>query len=322
MNMKITTVLLIFLWSAGALVAQPRVANVPDRVDSLLTCLRDSSGEYVFVVAHRGDWRNAPENSLQAMERAILMGVDMVEVDVRLTKDSVLVLMHDAAIDRTTNGKGRVADYTLEELRRFRLKDGLGTTLARQQIPTLEEVMTLCKDRVLVNVDKAGDYMDKVQEVLRRTGTKRQVVYKGEQPYHEVRARYGSLLDSILYMPMILSERADLDTYIDDFIRYYHPVAFEISYRNTDSPIFTCIPKLKQAGCRVWTNSLWSSNNAGHDDERAVLDPDAAWGWIVEQGTNIIQSDRPRELLASLKRLGKRTLSPHGKPVASESNKE
>jgi hypothetical protein len=118
--------------------------------------------------------------------------------------------MHDATVDCTTNGKGKVADYTLEELRRFRLEDGLGTTLARQQIPTLEEVMTLCKGRVLVNVDKAGDYMDRVQEVLRKTGTKRQAVYKGEQPCREVRARYGPLLDSILYMPMLLSECADI----------------------------------------------------------------------------------------------------------------
>jgi glycerophosphoryl diester phosphodiesterase len=165
---------------------------------------------------------------------------------------------------------------------------------------------------VLVNVDKAGDYMDRVQEVLRKTGTKRQVVYKGEQPYREVRARYGPLLDSILYMPMILSERADMETYIDDFIRYCRPVAFEISYRDTLSPVFACIPKLRQAGCRVWTNSLWSSNNAGHDDERAMLDPDAAWGWMVAQGTNIIQTDRPRELLAYLKRIDKRATALKG----------
>jgi hypothetical protein len=100
---------LTVLWIVGTPAAQPRSAATPgarfksaspriantssplplDRVDSLLAQLRDPSGEYIFVVAHRGDWRNAPENSLQGVERAILMGVDMVEVDVRLTKDSV-----------------------------------------------------------------------------------------------------------------------------------------------------------------------------------------------------------------------------------------
>ncbi|MDR1330527.1 MAG: glycerophosphodiester phosphodiesterase family protein [Tannerella sp.] len=284
----------------------PEVKETPDRIDSLLSRLRNLSDDYVFVVSHRGDWRNAPENSLQAVERCIAMGVDMVEIDIRLTRDSIPVLMHDASIDRTTDGKGKVADYTLEELRRFRLKDGLGTTLALQQIPTLEEVMTLCRDRVLVNVDKADEYMDKVRRVLKSTGTARQVVYKGSRPYRQVRERYGTLLDSILYMPMILSERDDMDAYINDFIEHYHPVAFEISYRSTSSPIYMQIGKLKQAGCRVWTNSLWPSNNAGHDDERAVLDPAANWGWIVEQGTNIIQTDRPRELLDYLKQAGRR----------------
>ncbi|MDR1273749.1 MAG: DUF4996 domain-containing protein, partial [Odoribacteraceae bacterium] len=189
--------------------------------------------------------------------------------------------------------------------RRFRLKDGLGTTLAAQQVPTLEEVMTLCKDRVLVNVDKAGEYMDKARQVLKATGTARQVIYKGDRPYQQVRDRYGPLLDSILYMPMILSPRADMEAYIADFIEHYHPVAFEISYASTSSPVYACIKRLKQAGCRVWTNSLWPSNNAGHDDERAVLDPAANWGWLVEQGTNIIQTDRPRELLDYLKQTGR-----------------
>ncbi|MDR1414224.1 MAG: glycerophosphodiester phosphodiesterase family protein [Odoribacteraceae bacterium] len=296
--MKRLTLLLLLAALSGTAAA--------DRVDSLLTILRDPANPRVLVVAHRGDWRNAPENSLAAVDRAIRLGVDMVEVDVRLTRDGVPVLMHDATIDRTTNGRGKVADYTLAELRRFRLKDALGTALAAQPVPTLEEVMTLCRDRVLVNVDKAGDYMDRVRPVLISTATARQVVYKGDRPYREVRERYGALLDSILYMPMILAEREDMEAYINDFIALYRPVAFEISYKSVSSPIYACIGKLKQAGCRVWTNSLWPSNNAGHDDERAVLDPDANWGWLVDQGTNIIQTDRPRELLDYLARVGKR----------------
>ena len=59
-----------------------------------------------MVVSHRGDWRNAPENSIQAFRNCIDMGVDMVELDLKKTKDGVLVLMHDKKIDRTMNGKG------------------------------------------------------------------------------------------------------------------------------------------------------------------------------------------------------------------------
>ena len=60
----------------------------------------------ILVVSHRADWRNAPENSLQAIQNCIDMGVDMVEIDLKRTKDGHLILMHDKTIDRTTTGKG------------------------------------------------------------------------------------------------------------------------------------------------------------------------------------------------------------------------
>ena len=71
------------------------------------------------------------------------MGVDMVEIDLKKTKDGHLVLMHDKTIDRTTTGKGKPEDYTLAELREFFLKGGHGQK-TRHKIPTFEEVMMLC----------------------------------------------------------------------------------------------------------------------------------------------------------------------------------
>jgi glycerophosphoryl diester phosphodiesterase len=275
------------------------------RADSLLSLLHDTSGNYVFVVAHRGDWRNAPENSLKAVERAIKMGVDIVEIDIRMTKDSVLVLMHDAAIDRTTTGKGNVADCTLAELRQFYLKDALGMTLT-QQIPTLKEVMALCKGRILVNVDKAGDYMDLVRKILKETGTEKQVVYKSWKTYQSVRNQYGKMLDSIIYMPVVSDRTKDLEIMIDDFIRLYHPPAFEIIFTTEASTLPARIGDIKKAHCRVWVNALWADQNAGHNDERAIDEPDEAWGWIIRQGADIIQTDRPKELIEYLKSKNKR----------------
>lgn len=112
--------------------------------------LQDSRSDYVFVVAHRGDWRHAPENSVAAIKGAADMGVDMVEIDIQRTKDGGFVLMHDGSIDRTTEGKGNVADYTVEELKRFRLRRADGS-LSDETIPTLEEALTACKGAVLVN---------------------------------------------------------------------------------------------------------------------------------------------------------------------------
>lgn len=91
--------------------------NTSVTIDRLIVNLEDSENKEIIVVAHRGDWRHAPENSLQAIKNCIDMGVDMVEIDIRKTKDGQLVLMHDGTVDRTTNGKGRVSDLTLESLK-------------------------------------------------------------------------------------------------------------------------------------------------------------------------------------------------------------
>ncbi|HDI31391.1 MAG TPA: glycerophosphodiester phosphodiesterase, partial [Thermofilum sp.] len=88
----------------------------------------------MIVIGHRGMRFVEPENTLRAIERALRCGVDAVEVDVRMTKDGRLVLMHDETVDRTTDGEGRVRDLTFNEIRR--LDAGKG-----ERVPTLEEVL-------------------------------------------------------------------------------------------------------------------------------------------------------------------------------------
>ena len=75
------------------------------RTDILREKILSGDTSSVLVVAHRGDWRYAPENSIAAIEHSIAVGVDVVELDLQLTKDSVLILMHDSSLDRTTTGK-------------------------------------------------------------------------------------------------------------------------------------------------------------------------------------------------------------------------
>ena len=80
----------------------PKYANKAEKV---VAEMHDPNSKYVVVVAHRGDWRNYPENSIPAIESVIRMGVDIVEIDLKMTSDSVLVLSHDATANRTTTGK-------------------------------------------------------------------------------------------------------------------------------------------------------------------------------------------------------------------------
>ena len=151
----------LLVWCALISCAQQSDENVTK-------ALQNIDGQSVLVVSHRADWRNAPENSLQAIKNCIEMGVDMVEIDLKKTKDGHLILMHDKKIDRTTTGKGLPQDYTLAELKKFRLKNGAGHKTAHL-IPTLEEVMNLCKGKILVNVDKGYDYNQEAYQNLKNT---------------------------------------------------------------------------------------------------------------------------------------------------------
>ncbi len=104
------------------------------------------SPENIYVAAHRG-WRSRyPENTMAAFRAALELGVDQIETDVRITKDSQLVLIHDPEVDRTTNGTGKVCDMTLAELRELDAGNG-------EKIPTLVELMELVKDHPTITLD-------------------------------------------------------------------------------------------------------------------------------------------------------------------------
>ena len=77
----------------------------------------------------------------------------MVEIDIHKTKDNQFIIMHDATVDRTTNGKGKISDMTLDEIKKLKLRSGHGV-VTRHSVPTLEEVLNLVKGKILVNIDK------------------------------------------------------------------------------------------------------------------------------------------------------------------------
>ncbi len=110
----------------------------------------------MLVSAHRGVIEEGfPENSLEGFGRALESGPLFFEIDPALTKDGHIVLMHDLTLERTTDGTGKVADYTLEELRRFRLKDRFGN-ITDCRIPTLEEAIIWSRGKTVLNLDRKG----------------------------------------------------------------------------------------------------------------------------------------------------------------------
>jgi len=112
-----------------------------------------SSGEPVIVTAHRGASHVAPENTLSAMSAAVEAGAEFAELDVRLTRDGQVVLMHDRTVDRTTNGTGELWDFSLSELRALEAGSWFGEEFDGEPIPTLREVIQLARGRLKLNIE-------------------------------------------------------------------------------------------------------------------------------------------------------------------------
>lgn len=113
------------------------------------------------IVAHRGLPEDYPENTLIAYKHALMLHIDMLEIDVHYTKDKQLVVIHDDTIDRTSNGKGKVIDYTLDELREFDFGAYRGDKFKGERIPTLDEVLDLVdhfSKKLLLEIKKPSQY--------------------------------------------------------------------------------------------------------------------------------------------------------------------
>lgn len=271
-------------------------------IEALIQNLEDSKNKEIIVVAHRGDWRNSPENSLQAIQNCINIGVDMVEIDIRQTKDGHLVLMHDKTINRTTNGKGHVKDFTLDSLKTFQLIDGLGVPTAHK-IPTLEEALLLAKDKILVNLDKSYTIFDECYKIIKKTNTLDQVIIKGVKTRTQVETGFKKYLDDVYFMPIVRLNSPDARIIVDDYLGNRIPIAFEFTVPQDTFKMIDYFDDIRAQGASVWVNALWEHHNAGHDDEKAALDP-SVYDWFIENNVDIIQTDRPQLLIEYLKKKG------------------
>lgn len=143
----------------------------------------------VKSIAHRGASNLAPENSLEAFSKALSLNADMIEFDVRCTKDGVLVIMHDNDVGRATDGEGSLRRLPFEVIRNFRLPNG-------KTVPTLQEVLRLLKGRCVAKIDlKESGVEEQTLHSIRSNGMIRQTIVAAESP--KVLLRLKSLCPSI-----------------------------------------------------------------------------------------------------------------------------
>ena len=292
--MKQTFILsLLFLLSTN-IVGQTKVDEIREQLFS-------RNGNGVIVVAHRGDWRNFPENSLEGIESAIQMGVDVVELDVQRTNDGVFILMHDNNLERTTTGAGNVAEVDWEYVSSLNLRNGCGIA-TEQKVPTLEQALLLCKDRVMVNLDKADRFFEDIYPLLERTGTTNIVIMKGNLPPTQIKERFGGYLNQVIYMPIININNIECEDIVTLHLQNSNPIAFELCFSKDTNPLLSKIKNMLKGHSLIWINTMWTSLCGGHNDDISLEDIDNGYGFVIDElGASIIQTDRPQLLLNYLR---------------------
>lgn len=299
----------------------PRYAT---RAEKLMAVMNAPGSDYVLVACHRGDWRNYPENSIPAIESVIAMGADIVELDVKMTKDSVIVLSHDPNLRRCTNWKGEsgssgIDKQTLAEIKGLKLKRAHGIATDSLRMPTLEEAFLVCKDRILINIDQGFQYYDLIMPVAEKVGITKQLLIKGGDAVDFVNAKMNEYPEKMMYMP-IVSPKKDSCRALKSFIEAGRahpadkPVAYELCYGVDCSPADyqEAVDLVRAAGSRAWLNTLWPSLcGRGYDDDAAFEawkktgSPASVYGEILKTGVSMIQTDRPELLLNYLRSIGR-----------------
>ena len=244
----------------------------------------ESARKRIVVIAHRGAHVEHPENSLPAIAAAAELGCEYVEVDVRQTSDGALVLMHDRSVDRSTNGRGNVADLTLAEIRALEVTAAPGKYAQPLRVPTLGEALAAHADEIQLYLDHKQASEDQVVAVLRKHDMiARTAVYGSPDDLARFRAHDAELR----LMPSHPDDEAQM-RYLRDEVGVN---IFDGGVEDWSADEVTLAHSL---GAEVWVDCL------GKEDHPR------GWRRAVAIGVDGIQSDRPGELIELLEELGLR----------------
>lgn len=238
----------VFIFSAAICIFSIS-AKGQSNLDSILSDF-NKHPQRILVASHRATHLAYPENSLAAMKESIRIGVDIIETDVRETKDGVLVCMHDEKIDRTTTGKGKVEDLTYAELQKYFLLFNDKPTL--EKIPTFKEVLTLVKGKIMLDIDykEEGERAAiTTTKLLRKMNIEKQCLfflydYKDAAPLYK-------LNHHIQFMARTYN-KAD----VDSVLQMNTAIAVPAIHGDDDCYADTLMGLIRSKGKRVWMNAL------------------------------------------------------------------
>ena len=265
-------------------------ATAQSNLDSILFDFHNRP-DRILVASHRATHIQYPENSLAAMRESIRIGVDIIETDVRETKDGVLVCLHDEKIDRTTTGKGKVEDMTFAQLQQYFLVfNGMPT---QEKVPTFQQVLALVKGKIMLDIDykEEGERAAvATTKLLRKMKMEKQCLffvydYKDAAAFYKlnyqlqfmIRTHNGGEVDTVLHMAMpVPAVHGDDGFYTDSLMAV-----------------------IRHSGKRVWMNALGK-----YDDMERKQSGNGFDAMLAMRQTNVIQTDLPEQLLQYLKGKG------------------
>lgn len=311
---------------AGLLAAMPFPAFAEGpRVEQILERFRNANQwrDHVMVVAHRGGWMEGgrivyAENSIRGVRHAIELGVEMVELDIRRAKDGEYIVMHDTWLDRTTDCKGIVEERTVAELKQCRLVvEGTGEVTG-EPVPTLREMLAVTRGNVLVNIDNKLELenLADIASIARDMGMADQIVIKQNlwnlEKIAEMKTLMATVGEGVEFMPIIADDAVKDVRFLETATKAFSADAVEMinwqeagqTMTATGGPLFSTRARAVAArgDWHLWVNTYSIVKKpggylaGGRGDKLAVLAdfPQEAFGFWVDHGATMIQTDEPK----------------------------
>lgn len=267
--------------------------------------IQEAAAQKVLIAAHRGvAGGNIPCNSIPGFQAALRQGADIIELDVAKSRDGVLYVFHPGMEPVFLRSDRYICDMDSGEVDSLVLRnqDGAHT---QYHVPRLREVLELLRGKCYINLDKFWSCPAEIAREVRERNMQDQVLVK-TMVSEENFARVEEVASDLPYMVVAW----DRDDFTEELLRRnMRYVGVEALFATEDVPICqeSYVRSMTERGMVMWANSIVYDYNAvltaGHTDDIAVsTDPDYGWGWLVDRGFNIIQTDWPLALSQYLRR--------------------
>ena len=259
----------------------------------LLSCVfQDVHGQHaaipksknkLVVIAHRGNHTNAQENTIAAYSNAITAGADYIEIDLRTSKDSQLVIMHDGSVNRMTNGTGKINSLTWAELQQLKVIEKNHPEWPEQTIPLFNEVLQLCKGKINIYLDFKDADVKATYIALVKAGMQQSVIV-----YINAAHQFTEWKTIAPQIPLMLSMPDSIKSVpqLNSFLNQYNIGILDGSFKEYSLEM---VKTAADKNVPVWP------------DIQSANEGPALWESVINMGFAGLQTDHPEALILFLK---------------------